>query len=48
MSNFKDAKILIVDDEKMNIRLLEVILKTEGYTYLQSTTNPHQFYGVIY
>lgn len=34
-----DAKILIVDDETDNVSVLERILKIEGYTNLQSTTD---------
>lgn len=34
-----DAKILIVDDETDNVNVLERILKIEGYTNLQSTTD---------
>lgn len=39
---FKDAKILIVDDQPPNVMLLEKILATEGYTHVDSTTDPRQ------
>jgi len=38
----KQAKILIVDDEKANVRLLEVILQREGYTAVHSSTDARQ------
>src|SRR5712691_9351198 len=34
------AKILIVDDQESNVRLLERLLQQAGYTTLQSTTDP--------
>ena len=37
MVDFFKAKILIVDDEKRNIILLEDILENEGYTNFKST-----------
>jgi CheY-like chemotaxis protein len=36
------AKILIVDDEPVNVRLLERLLRSEGYTNLERTTDPRQ------
>ena len=36
------ARILIVDDEAANVRLLERLLAREGYTNLQSTTDARQ------
>ena len=38
----KQGKILIVDDEKANIRFLEVILQQAGYTNVHSTTDSRQ------
>jgi putative two-component system response regulator len=35
------AKILIVDDQEVNIRLLELILQREGFTQVRSLTDPH-------
>lgn len=37
---FQEAKILMVDDEPQNIRLLEHMLKGKGYTCLESITDP--------
>lgn len=34
------AKILIVDDQKANVLLLERMLHGAGYTFVASTTNP--------
>ncbi|MEI7502369.1 MAG: response regulator [Paludibacter sp.] len=41
-STFKNAKILIVDDNVSNIELLEGILEETGYTNIQSTKDPRQ------
>lgn len=41
-STFKNAKILIVDDNLSNIELLEGILEQTGYTNVKSTTDPRQ------
>lgn len=38
----QQGKILIVDDEKINIRFLETILQKAGYTNVTSTTNADQ------
>jgi putative two-component system response regulator len=38
----KDARILIVDDERVNVILLERILEQDGYTNVKSTTKPDQ------
>ena len=37
-----DARILIVDDQQANIKLLRLILDTAGYTRIESTTNPRE------
>jgi len=41
-STFKNAKILIVDDNNSNIELLESILEETGYTNIKSTKDPRQ------
>ena len=38
----KDARILVVDDERVNVVLLERILEQDGYTNVRSTTNSEQ------
>ncbi len=38
----RDARILLVDDESANLRLLEGILASAGYTSVVSTTDPRQ------
>ncbi|MGH7277551.1 MAG: hybrid sensor histidine kinase/response regulator [Candidatus Rokuibacteriota bacterium] len=42
MANTADAKILIVDDEPANVRLLERLLVAASYTRLRSTTDARQ------
>ncbi len=40
--SLKGARILIVDDEAANVRLLERLLQREGYTTVTSTTDARQ------
>ncbi len=35
------ARILVVDDQEANVRLLEGMLSIAGYTSVESTTNPN-------
>jgi CheY-like chemotaxis protein len=35
------ARILIVDDQPVNVELLEFLLHSTGYTAVSSTTDPH-------
>jgi putative two-component system response regulator len=37
-----DARILVVDDERVNVVLLERILERDGYRNVRSTTDPHR------
>lgn len=37
-----NAKILVVDDQEANVRLLEQMLSDGGYTHISSTMNPHE------
>ena len=37
-----NAKILIVDDQEANVRLLEQMLSDAGYTHIASTMNPRE------
>jgi serine phosphatase RsbU (regulator of sigma subunit) len=37
-----NAKILVVDDQEANVRLLEGMLRVAGYTSVDSTTDPHK------
>src|SRR5271157_1828084 len=37
-----NARILVVDDQEPNVRLLEGMLRIAGYTCVQSTTNPKE------
>jgi len=36
-----NARILIVDDQEANVRLLEEILSSEGYSHVESTVDSH-------
>ncbi|MFT5101552.1 MAG: putative two-component system response regulator [Planctomycetaceae bacterium] len=38
------GKILIVDDMEANVMLLDKILRSAGYVFVTSTTNPHEVY----
>jgi putative two-component system response regulator len=40
---YAEAKILIVDDEPANVRLLERILQRDGFTNIDSTNDPRHF-----
>lgn len=44
----ENAKILIVDDEIANIRLLEIMLEHAGFTDLWSTTDPRQTLPLVH
>ena len=37
-----NARILVVDDQEANVRLLEGMLRVAGYTSVQSTTDPNE------
>jgi putative two-component system response regulator len=41
---FHEARIVMVDDEPSNLRLLEGILRDEGYANLHSITNPRHLF----
>ena len=40
---YLEARVLIVDDEPANVRLLERILQREGFSHIESTNDPRQF-----
>src|SRR5688572_8560578 len=42
-----NAKILVVDDQEANVRLLEQMLSDGGYTHISSTMNPREV-GELY
>ncbi len=44
----KQGKILIVDDEKANVRFLEIILQQAGYGNVHSTTDSRQSLGLFH
>ncbi|HTS87181.1 MAG TPA: HD domain-containing phosphohydrolase [Gemmatimonadales bacterium] len=39
-ARFPEARILVIDDEPLNLELLEAILQNAGYGAVQSTTDP--------
>jgi CheY-like chemotaxis protein len=41
-SDIRRARILVVDDEPVNVQLLDFLLKTSGYEQVDSTTDPRQ------
>jgi serine phosphatase RsbU (regulator of sigma subunit) len=41
-TNILNAKILIVDDKEVNVRLLEGMLRVAGYVSVESTMDPNQ------
>jgi serine phosphatase RsbU (regulator of sigma subunit) len=41
-----NAKILVVDDKEVNVRLLEGMLRVAGYTSVHSTTDPREVCGL--
>ncbi len=40
LAEIRSAKILVVDDQETNVRLLEGMLRVAGYTAVESTTDP--------
>src|SRR5437899_2026880 len=46
MGDLNEARILIVDDELANVRLLERLLQQTGYRNLVTTTDPRQARGL--
>lgn len=44
---FVEANILIVDDEKANVRFLEIILEDAGYTNVCSTIDPREAFPLF-
>jgi CheY-like chemotaxis protein len=42
LSDIRRARILVVDDEPVNVQLLEYLLKTTGYENVTSTFDPRQ------
>jgi len=43
---FRNARILVVDDEKSNVDTLIRILSRAGFTHVESTTDPRQVAGL--
>jgi diguanylate cyclase (GGDEF)-like protein/PAS domain S-box-containing protein len=41
-AEIRRARILVVDDQQVNVQLLEYLLKTTGYENVASTTDPRQ------
>jgi putative two-component system response regulator len=47
LEDIADARILIVDDEPANVRLLERILERDGFTEIESTNDPRHFLAIF-
>jgi putative two-component system response regulator len=45
--NLESARILIVDDEKAYVQLLQRFLESAGYRNVQTTTNPHEVPALV-
>jgi diguanylate cyclase (GGDEF)-like protein len=45
-SDIQNARILVVDDQEANVKLLEYMLARAGYTAVTSTTDPRQVLGM--
>jgi two-component system cell cycle response regulator len=45
-SEILKARILLVDDNEDNVRLLQQLLQHAGYTHVYATTDPHQVYAL--
>ena len=45
-ADIHSAKILIVDDQAVNVQLLDYLLSNTGYTAVSSTTDPRQVAGL--
>jgi diguanylate cyclase (GGDEF)-like protein/PAS domain S-box-containing protein len=41
-ADIRRARVLVVDDQPVNVQLLEYLLKTTGYEHVDSTTDPAQ------
>jgi diguanylate cyclase (GGDEF)-like protein/PAS domain S-box-containing protein len=46
LSDIHQAKILVVDDQAVNVQLLEYLLANTGYRAVSSTTDPRQVAGL--
>ena len=42
LADILSARILVVDDQLANVRLLEGMLRIAGYTSVESTTDPNE------
>ena len=47
VNTLHDARILIVDDEPANVRLLERTLQSEGYRSVQCTTDSSEVIALV-
>ena len=41
-ADIHNARVLIVDDQHTNVLLLDRMLRSAGYTFVASTTDPHE------
>jgi len=47
LEEITDARVLIVDDEPANVRLLERILQRDGFEHIDSTNDPRHFLALF-
>jgi putative two-component system response regulator len=47
INDFSHARLLIVDDEERNVRLLERVLEKDGFTCIQSCTDAREAVGLV-
>jgi putative two-component system response regulator len=47
-AEFAEARILVVDDEELNVRTLVSVLRVAGYAQVSTTTNPTEFLALYH
>ena len=46
-ADLRSARVLIIDDQQANVRLLELLLQRAEYTHVLGTTDPSQIYALM-
>ncbi|HEX4873025.1 MAG TPA: response regulator [Nevskiaceae bacterium] len=47
MTDLRDARLLLIDDQAANLRLLEQLLQSEGFAQVVSTTDPRRSLDLV-